>query len=562
MRPLCPSLALILCLTLGSLGLGAGCTVGRDEPEPGACTDVDQDWICDELEGLDDLDGDGIPNAGDRDADGDGVPDAMEAGDADLDTPPRDSDMDGVPDYLDPAWPMARTDAGPFDAGAPPAVPDAGLPDSGIDGGRIVMSVCPPSAIVPEGCMPAMDEGAASLCQGSDDDCDGMVDEGCPCEVGQVQRCFGGPPGRRDVGACTDGMQVCGEFGWGPCGGGIAPGPEACDDLDNNCNGCTDEVEGCVPVGSCPGPGDPRVPPATPFSTYTLDGSLFYSGADAIGWQWEVEGTPCDTMFQAIPGSTATSQNGQLSYTLRNASSQVATLDTSLSGDYTVTMRVRRSGGLEDFVCTWVVHVGGPGVRVELCWDQTGPTAGFLNSVDLDLHLGKQGTTSAWFTDDDCYYANCDDFSFGARPSWGYPVTPPAMCVLPPTSFGQCDNPRLDIDNVSEFTSYVPENINVDNPTDGDTFRVLVNYFSGSTATQPLVNIYCGGQLTATYGAAPNTVPGFSSSATGSSGLMWRVADIQAMVNAMGETTGCAVTGLHPPMMSTGFWLTTGDTTY
>ena len=136
------------------------------------------------------------------------------------------------------------------------------------------------------------------------------------------------------------------------------------------------------------------------------------------------------------------------------------------------------------------------------------------------------------------------------------------MCVLPPASFGQCHNPRLDIDNISEFTSYVPENINIDNPVDRDTYRVMVNYFSGSQATNPLVNIYCGGQLTATFGAAPTTVPSFSSSSTGSSGLMWRVADVEALVNAMGETTGCNITGLNPPMMSSGYWLTTGDTSY
>ncbi|MGE0785453.1 MAG: hypothetical protein AB7S26_07185 [Sandaracinaceae bacterium] len=548
------------CVIVPSLALAlASCTVGTEEPTPTGCVDIDSDWICDRDEGNGDLDGDGIPNAGDTDSDGDGIPDALEAGDTDLSTPPRDSNGDGVPDFLDPS-PTGGTDAGGIDAG-PPVTLDAGFDAGGEDGGRIIMTVCPPEAIVPMGCVSATNESDSSLCNGSDDDCDGMVDEGCGCEIGQVQRCFSGPPGRRGVGACTDGSQTCTEFGWGACIGGILPRIEACDDLDNDCNGCTDEVEGCVPVGSCPGPDDPRVPDATPFSTYTLDGAQFYSGADAIGWQWEVEGTPCDRMFQAIPGSTATSANGQLSYQLGNATSQRATLDTTLSGDYTVTMTVHRSGGAEDFVCTWIVHVGGPGVRVELCWDQTGPTAGF-DTVDLDLHLAKQGTTTAWFTDDDCYYANCDDFSFFGRPDWSYAVTPAAMCILPPFSFGQCDNPRLDIDNIDETFAYVPENINVDNPRDGDQFRVLVNYYAGDRPTFPLVNIYCGGDLQATFGAAPDRVAGFSSAEVGDEGLMWRVADIQAMVNAMGETTGCAVTGLHPPASSTGYWTTTGDTSY
>lgn len=559
------SLHLSIPVTLGVVLLCA-CTVGGETPGDGGgvfCLDTDGDTICDRDEGMGDLDGDGIPNFADDDSDGDGVPDRVEAGDSDLSTPPMDSDGDGIPDFLDPTTPAMMMDGG-FDAGPPPPPTDAGV-DGGFDSGPIVMAVCPPEDIIPEGCIAETDEGTAMLCDGDDDDCDGLVDEGCPCMPGAVQRCFGGPPGRRGIGGCDDGTQTCSEFGWGPCVGGIVPSVELCDDLDNDCNGCTDEVIGCIPAGSCPGPDDPRVPDATPFSTYRLDGELFYSGADAAGWRWAVEGTPCDRMFRAIPGSTATSENGQLSYRLNGASTRNATLETTLSGDYTVTLVVRLSGGGE-FRCTWIVHVGGPGVRVELCWDQTGPTAGLFGGVDLDLHLGKQGTTAAWFTGSDCYYANCDDGSATGRPDWGYPNTPAPMCVLPPASTGACYNPRLDIDNISEIASYVPENINVDNPGDGDTFRVLINYFSGglfgSGATFPLVNIYCGGEITATFGAAPGRVPGFSSSLVGEAGLMWRVADVTTRVDATGTTTGCDVTALHPSGMMTGFDLRTGDTTF
>src|SRR6185436_10136257 len=68
--------------------------------------------------------------------------------------------------------------------------------------------------------------GNMEVCgDGLDNNCDGEVDERCPCTPGQVQACFKGPPGRRGVGACQDGMQRCqgaGEFGtWGACEGGI-----------------------------------------------------------------------------------------------------------------------------------------------------------------------------------------------------------------------------------------------------------------------------------------------------------------------------------------------------
>ncbi len=64
--------------------------------------DADGDTIIDGHEsGVDDVDGDGVPNAFDTDSDGDGIPDSVEAGDDDPRTLPVDSDSDGVPDFLD-----------------------------------------------------------------------------------------------------------------------------------------------------------------------------------------------------------------------------------------------------------------------------------------------------------------------------------------------------------------------------------------------------------------------------------------------------------------------------
>ena len=111
-----------------------------------------------------------------------------------------------------------------------------------------------------------------------------------------------------------------------------------------------------------------------------------------------------------------------------------------------------------------------------------------------------------------------------------------------------------------ETSSYVPENINVDVPNEGDAFRVMVNYYSGSSATYPLVNIYCGGEIAATFGAAPDQVAGFMSSETGEMGLMWRVADVVTRV--AGGVTTCDITALHPAGMTTGHDLRTGDTSY
>jgi hypothetical protein len=430
----------------------------------------------------------------------------------------------------------------------------------------IVEELCPMP--IDDGCMMAVDEGLAGLCNGADDDCDGMVDELCSCDPGVNQPCFTGAPGRRGIGGCQDGTQVCinrGEFGgeWGACTGGIRPSAEACDDLDNDCNGCTDEVSGCVPAGSCPGPDDPRVMDGRPFSSYDLRGGDFFTAADATSWHWDVTGTPCDRMFQAIPGSTATATNGLLSFQLFDAMSENARIQFTLSGDYTVTLTVTRADG-SIFTCTWIVHVRAPGLRVEACWDATGPTASmFGGTVDVDLHLGKHGTTPRWFHMQDCDYSTCTAGDTGA--DWGYPDTPIMNCSGPGARggfVGSCPNPRLDLDNIAIGTEYRPENINVDNPANGDMFRIMVNHFSGDRLTHPLVTVYCGGEIVGTFGAPPDLVTDFDTGSGDGGADMWRVADVTMMVDAMGTTTGCEIVPIHPPLMTSGYSVIDGDPTF
>ncbi len=463
-------------------------------------------------------------------------------------------------DGLDPGSGMdGGRDAGP-DAGE---APDGGL-DGGGDGGR------PDAGPIPDGgCVPVEDGclGDEVCGDGDDDDCDGQVDEGCACEPGAVQDCFAGPPGRRRVGACQDGQQVCGVAGgWGPCQGGVQPDESVCTGRDDLCNGCSADR---ICMIDCPSPGDPRVPDGAPFEPYLLDGRAFYAGP-AEGFRWSVEGGPCDRLAPRLE-----------SFTLTGAASERATFTPRLSGDYRVTLSVTVPGG-EVLSCAWVVHVAGPGLRVEMCYPES-------ESEDLDLFLHRPDDTTPWYASGGTAFDALPEASCGwhdceaevrqaahpvtggpvSRADWGYADSPLAQCEQGPNGdrfralLGVCPNPRLDIDNnLSPGRSGLPENINVDNPRDGETFRVMVQNFTGGTA-QPVVNVYCGGRRVATFGERPDVVNNFRGpNGNTAIGTMWRVADVTVHVDAAGETTGCDVELLHRPGLTTGFYLTQNDPTF
>ncbi|MDC0748899.1 SBBP repeat-containing protein [Polyangium mundeleinium] len=84
------------------------------------------------------------------------------------------------------------------------------------------------------------------ICDGMDNDCNGVPDEGCDCVDGTTQPCYMGPPGTENVGICVGGNQTCANGTWGACVGEIVPAMETCDGLDQDCDGTPDDSIGCI----------------------------------------------------------------------------------------------------------------------------------------------------------------------------------------------------------------------------------------------------------------------------------------------------------------------------
>ncbi len=179
----------------------------------------------------DDDDGDGIPDCADNcpqlynfdggltfagrhlDSDDDGVGDVCD--NCRTHNPVQlDSDLDGVGDRCDNC----------------PDLPNRGQEDSDGDGQG---DECDNYICFPWG---------LEICNGRDDDCDLRIDEDLDLVLYACDTDLGGPCALGGL-VCRDGEEVCVPH--------VAPADEACDGLDNDCDGQVDEDSPCGDGESC-----------------------------------------------------------------------------------------------------------------------------------------------------------------------------------------------------------------------------------------------------------------------------------------------------------------------
>ncbi|MCB9544007.1 MAG: hypothetical protein H6703_16390 [Myxococcales bacterium] len=247
-----------LCLS-GCLGSPAERTCAdfpRDTPE---CADYWGDADGGTPDGV--VPDDGIPPPDD------GIPPPDDGITLDDGTPPVDDGIPPVDDGIPPpddGIPPPDDGLPPPDDGVPP--PDDGVPPDmgarecepgatqtcGSDVGacRFGVQVCDEDGSFDVPCQGGVAPADVEACDGVDDDCDGMTDEGCDCVDGEREACGS------DVGACVAGERACMGGVFGACVGRVEPSVEVCNSVDDDCNGIDDDVPGLgiacqVGIGEC-----------------------------------------------------------------------------------------------------------------------------------------------------------------------------------------------------------------------------------------------------------------------------------------------------------------------
>lgn len=195
---------------------------------------------------------------------------------------------------------------------------------------------------------------------------------------------------------------------------------------------------------------DPNTACVLPRATVQLDGRQSRDrDGQGLSYSWRITKVPLGSIAR-----------------ISDPASAMPTVSVDMVGDFLVCLAVTNATGLTSTEACVTIHVVlSVNIHMQLVWNTP--------NTDLDLHLlhpkGSWGV-APW----DCY-------SLNHSPDWRVPLDP-------------SDDPRLDRDDVEGCG---PENINLNQPEEGLTYKVGVHYFAdrGGGPTVPTIRIFINGSL-------------------------------------------------------------------
>ncbi len=162
---------------------------------------------------------------------------------------------------------------------------------------------------------------------GLDEDCDTLIDEGCACDLGDTQPCYGAPDATLDVGECRAGEQTCisdgqGDVRWSACEDAVLPGIEICTGGDDeDCDGFVDCDDPDCEAACCEAYDESvAVVPAEGDLMFVVDrsGSMDWLAAGTTRTRWQ---ELLSAMNVAVP-QVADMHLGLLTFPLMNGTSE------------------------------------------------------------------------------------------------------------------------------------------------------------------------------------------------------------------------------------------------
>jgi hypothetical protein len=138
--------------------------------------------------------------------------------------------------------------------------------------------------------------------------------------------------------------------------------------------------------------------------------------------------------------------------------------------------------------------------RVQLTWTSQ-------TYSDLDLHLLRPG--GAMFSDNDCYYGNCDTYDAPTGLEWG--------------ATGAAGNPSLDVDDTE---GYGPENIYLTSGAETGQYRIIIDDYDGTAGEIATVRIYLNDVEVRRY---------VSHAMDGGASKFWEVAKVNILTGAISD---------------------------